>query len=196
LNPKNRLLFAIAGGLTVAIAVYLYWDAHRAAPSSEPPRSGVPPEVHILHGPVLGRLRGIREAETVPASQVQLTDETQVIGITAGGKHRAYALDAFTRATAQLVNDLVGEVPVTVTYCIKANRHKAFSSDQRGAPLDVRLLNGDVQDDVALRIGEDSFSQKSSKLPPPLKELAATRTTWKEWKQAHPDTDIYVQPPG
>jgi hypothetical protein len=144
----------------------------------------------MLDSPVLGRSPGIRQPETIPASQVQLADETEVIGVTAAGMHRAYALSAFMRATTQLVNDLVGDVPVTVTYCIKANRHRAFSSDERGAPLDVWLLNARVQDELTLRIGEKSFLQKSSNLPAPLKELPATRTTWKDWKEAHPDTDV------
>jgi hypothetical protein len=194
---RNRLLFASAGGLTVAIAVYLYWDEHHAAPPSEPPPFGPPPHaITVLHSPVLSRRPGSRQPETVPVIRIWLADHTEVIGINAGGKHRAYALAAFTQATTQLVNDLVGDVPVTVTYCIKANRHRAFSSDQQGAPLDIWLLNSGVQDDLALRIGEGLFSQKSVKLPPPLKELPATRTTWKEWKQAHPNTDIYLRPPG
>jgi hypothetical protein len=145
---------------------------------------------------------GIRQPDIVPAARVRLADQAEVIGVTAAGEHRAYALSAFPHPTSQLVNDLIGDVPVTVSYCIKQKRHRVFTSDQRGSPLDVWLVNAGGEDDLVLKIGEFSYSQKSGQplqqgaQPLPLKELPATRTTWKDWKHAHPDTDAYVEPPG
>jgi hypothetical protein len=189
LNPKNGLLFAIAGGLTVAIAVYLYWDEHRAAPSGPPPQTA-----HMLHAPVVERRDGRRQPEAIPASKVWLGEQIEVLGVTVAGKHRAYELGTFTSENTRLINDLIGDVPVTVAYCIKPRRQYAFTSDQRGSPLDMWVINAGREDHVVCRIGEIVYSVHLGDPRPPLKELAVTRTTWKDWKQAHADTDVCLRP--
>ena len=46
-----------------------------------------------------------------------VTDQP-VIGVTAGGRHRAYLVRALSLgAKSHIVNDVVGGVPVSVTYC-------------------------------------------------------------------------------
>jgi hypothetical protein len=171
--------------LILAIASYLYWDEHRPTLQSGPP----PQVAHVLRGPEPAMAPGIRQPKTFPASQVRLADQAEVIGVAIAGKYRAYALSAFTDPVTQVVNDLIGDVPVTVTYCIKPQRCRVFTSDQRGSPLDVWQANIGA-DDIVLRVGDVSYSQKLGK--PPLKELEAVRTTWKDWKQSHPDTDVYL----
>jgi hypothetical protein len=174
--------------LTVAIAVYLYWDEHRAAMS--PPQAR-----NMLHAPVIERRRpGIRQPKTFPASQVRLGDQIEVMGVTAAGKHRAYELGAFAGSNTRLINDLIGDAPVSVAYLMMPKRLRAFTSDQRGAPLDVWVVDAGGRDKLVCRIGEAYYTLELGDPPPPLKELAATRTTWKEWKQAHPDTDVYLRP--
>jgi hypothetical protein len=128
------------------------------------------------------------------ASQTWLGDQTQVIGVTLAGKHRAYALVDFAGSGTQLINDVIGDVPVTVAYSIKPNRQRAFTSDQRGSPLDVWVVNPGRDDHLVCRIGDVEYSLELGDPPPPLKELAATRTTWKEWKLAHPNTDVCPRP--
>jgi hypothetical protein len=183
---KNRLLFATAGGLAAAIAGYLYWDEHRPAASESFPHQP----------PVIERRPGIRQLVIVPASRTPhtwLADQTQVIGVSVAGKHRAYALVAFTGRT-QLVNDLVGGVPVTVAYSLKPQLQRAFTSDQRGSPLDVWVVTAGRQDHLVCRIGDVEYPLESGDLPAPLRELAVTCTTWKDWERAHPDTDVCLRP--
>jgi hypothetical protein len=188
---RNRLLLGTAGGLTLLIAGFLYWDEHQAAPPSGPPPGAVQ-----MHAPVIERRPGIRQLVIVPASRASrtwLTDQTQVIGVTVAGKHRAYALVGFTGRT-QLLNDLIGDVPVTVAYSLKPERQRAFTSDQRGSPLDVWVVNAGREDHLVYRIGDVECSLELGDPPPPLKDLAVTRSTWKDWKLAHPDTDVCLRP--
>jgi hypothetical protein len=190
-NPRlrNGLLFGSACALMLVIASYLYWDEQQAAP---PP--GHPPEaMRMQHSTPVNVRPGIRQPKTLPASEAHLVDSALVIGVTAAGKYRAYALVAFTLSRTQVVNDLIEDVPVTVTYARKPKRHRVFTADQRGAPLDVWQANVGGGEDIVLRIGDVSYSQKFGS--PPLKELAADLTNWKSWKQAHPDTDVYLGPP-
>jgi hypothetical protein len=133
----------------------------------------------------------------IPASrafQTWLADHTQVIGVTVAGKHRAYAVVVFTGSSTQLVNDLIDDVPVTVAYGMEPKRQRAFTSDQRGSPLDVWVVNAGKEDHLVCRIGDIEYSLELGNPPPPLKELAVTRTTWKEWELAHPDTDVCLRP--
>jgi hypothetical protein len=187
---KSRLLFGSAGGLIVVIASYLYWDENRAAPPSGPALQATT----MPHVPVIERRSGIRQPKTFPAAKVWLADQIEVIGVTAAGKHRAYELGTFASSDTRLINDLIGDVPVTVAYCMKPKRQRAFTSDQRGSSLDMWVVNAGREDHLVCRIGELDCSVELGNPPPPLKELAATRTTWKNWKLAHPDTDVYLRP--
>jgi len=189
LLPKGGLLYAGAGGLTVAIAGYLYWDERRAASPSGPP----PQAANMLHTPVIERRAGIRQLVIVPASRMQMADQVHVIGVTVAAKHRAYALVGLT-GRIQLYNDLIGDVPVTVAYTLKPERQRAFTSNERGSALDVWVVNASRKDHLVCRIGDLEYSLELGDPPPPVKELPVTRTTWKEWKQAHPDTDVCLRP--
>jgi hypothetical protein len=189
LLPKSRLLFAIAGALTVAIAVYLYWDEHRAASSGPPSQAR-----HMGHLPPIERRPGIRQPKASPADQVRLADQTEVLGVTAAGKCRAYELGTFASSNTRLINDLIGDVPVTVAYCMKPKRQRAFTSDQRGLPLEVWVVSDGREDRVVCKIGEIAYTMNLGNPSLPLKELPVTRTTWKNWKQDHPDTDVCLRP--
>jgi hypothetical protein len=158
LNPKNRLLFAIAGGLTVAIAVYLYWDEHRAATSGPPPQAR-----HRLHAPPIERRPGRRQPEAVPGSKVLLGDQVEVLGVTVAGKCRAYELGTSASYDIRLINDLIGDVPVTVAYRMQPKSQRAFTSDQRGSPLDMSVVNAGTEDHLVCKIGR-SFTRCTQRI--------------------------------
>src|SRR5262249_62420187 len=54
---------------------------------------------------------------TVPADAASVPDDAVVIGVEAGGRHRAYLLEALYPSASHVINDLVGGKPITVAYC-------------------------------------------------------------------------------
>jgi hypothetical protein len=61
---------------------------------------------------------------------------------------------------------------------------------------DLILKVGNVfyQHSTAQALGDrESPGDNDPSLPPfPFQPTTATRTTWREWKQQHPQTDVYV----
>jgi hypothetical protein len=103
---------------------------------------------------------GITKPPVIPAAQAALDDQAEVLGVAAAGKFRAYAIRAFQLQTDHIVNDLIKDVPVTVTYCNQTNCHKVFTSDDRGAPLKVDL-GGMGWGEMLLKVGESFYGQKT-----------------------------------
>jgi hypothetical protein len=142
---------------------------------------------------------GIRQPPTRSAEDARLADVEEVIGVEVGGKARAYRLEAMKNRGEHIINDIVSGVPVTVTYCDVANCVRAFTNPKGDAPLDISL-GGLKGDRMVVIVGGTSFFQDSGQpLDPgaagtafPYESFRATRTRWKSWKEAHPDTEVYV----
>jgi hypothetical protein len=141
---------------------------------------------------------GIRQPPVKPASEVTLPDDTPVVGVVVAGKSRAYSLPAMSRPDRQIVNDLVGGVPVTVVYGAAANCLRVFTTEARGRPLEVSQM-GQYRGGVLLKYqnrtyAQDTGSQLGDGPALPLTALEHERTTWKAWRDKHPDTEVYVGP--
>jgi hypothetical protein len=138
---------------------------------------------------------GITRPPTLPAAEAKVADDTEVIGVSAAGRHRAYVVLALAHMTHHVVNDLLGEVPITVTHCSLSGCNKVFT-DSKPAVLDV-WVGGIVRNRMLLRVGSTYYVQETGKpeaknMPPfPYPEHPFEQTTWGAWKTAHPDTDIY-----
>ena len=143
---------------------------------------------------------GIRTPPIVRAPDADLKDDESIIGIEVNGHYRAYRQAAMSGMTAHVVNDLIGDVPVSVTYCDRANCARAFTDSRRSQPLELST-GGMVDGNLALRLGEiwiwqptgeTLFDDGSKKRP--LSDFPIVRTTWKAWRQLHPGTEVYVGP--
>ncbi|MDR3632203.1 MAG: DUF3179 domain-containing (seleno)protein [Isosphaeraceae bacterium] len=147
---------------------------------------------------------GIREPPTVPAANSPIPEDEDVIGISVGSRARAYRLKAFGHPTTHIVNDLVGDVPITVTYCDANQCTQAFTHSTRGVPLDISQ-GGQMRrsQEMIIRADGHGFRQRSlqfepqaglAEVPPtfPYPTHPFTLTTWKKWREAHPDTDVYM----
>jgi hypothetical protein len=138
------------------------------------------------------------------ADKIRLRDKTQVIGVSAGRRHRAYLIEALVPLETHVVNDLLGEMPVTVSFCDRKECVRVFADQNAHAPLAVSV-GGWVSDrkskagSMLLRVGEDLYRQDVAQPvdghaagPFPYVTIPFERTSWKEWYGAHPDTDVYV----
>ena len=156
---------------------------------------GAPPNVYLLN------FSPVRQPAVVSAEEAGLKDDDEVIGVSAEGRHRAYLLSALLPLGGHVVNDLVGEVPVTVAYCDRSDCTKVFTSPS-GAPAHNMTVGGwDNRfggQALLLRIGFSRYRQDNQELvagdvkPFPYAPSDFVRTTWGRWRQEHPDTDVYL----
>ena len=143
-------------------------------------------------------MSGIVRPEAVQAGASELRDDEEVIGFVVGGRARAYRLDALRDRSSHIVNDLVGDLPVTVAYCDLSDCVRAYTA-RDGGPLDVSVGGLYGGRDMVLDVGGRLYFQESgAALSPgvgpsaiPLERLSPTRATWAEWKRLHPETDVY-----
>jgi len=180
------LALAVLVAASAAVAVSYYRTESEIAkhdPDAKP-KTGSP-----------NMMPGIRKPATVPALAAHLPDDEPVIGVTVGERHRAYRVAALAPMISHVVNDVLGDTPVTVTYCNRSDCAEVFTADRVGQPLDV--WSAGYVDGLMLRMDGQFFMQKT-RLPldggrqVPLELMKHTRTTWKEWRDAHPDTDVFV----
>lgn len=152
---------------------------------------------------------GLRLPPTVPAAAAEaaIGDDDEVIGVEAGGKARAYRMRAMRIPMRHVINDVVGGVAVSITYCNLRQCVRGFGGVPKEAPLELWQA-GLLDDRMVVKVGGVSYLQETGKVvecdsgqpavPFPYAEYPLTRTTWKEWKGRHPDSDVYVgdHPPG
>lgn len=141
-------------------------------------------------------LAGIGMPAVEPASSAKIDENAQIIGVEVDGQFRAYCICEMRSPFTHVVNDVVGGVPVTVTYCDRSDCARVLTqSDELNTPLEVGV-GGFRDGQMLLRIDHRNFSQNAPEVP--LQDLEFERMTWKEWKTAHPDTDVcdHLNPTG
>jgi hypothetical protein len=152
----------------------------------------------------LAQFPGVTKPEAVAAAQASWKDDDTVIGVTAGGISRAYLRAALVRPARHVVNDVIAAVPVSVTYCNADDCVRAFTSEANGniGPLNLSVGGLYQTEKLLLMVNGHRFHQRTLEpyLPDgsderfPYKDLPFTVTTWKKWREAHPDTQASMSP--
>lgn len=146
---------------------------------------------------------------TVAAHETWLDDDEEVLGVVVEGHARAYRLRALQSPENHVVNDLIGNQPVSVTYCPVSQCTRAFTDPTSDAPLDITVgglyrpsglvlrvqgkyyeqINGRPFDEI--NGAPDDDRSESQKADWPLVSFPVSRTTWADWQTQHPRTDVY-----
>jgi hypothetical protein len=143
---------------------------------------------------------GVRLPPTIAAADAaQVEDQAAVVGIEAFGKHRAYLLGGMTSVSRHAANDLVNGVPISITYCPITGCVATYINPDAHQPLDIAIA-GFAGEGMAIHSGGYTYSQEGDRVPfssaptdhIPYAHYPFVQTTWKKWREAHPDTDIYV----
>ncbi len=154
---------------------------------------GPPPPVPTADDPVGYDtpfvMEGVRTPPTVAADAARLADDARVVGVSVGERHRAYSIEVLSAMTSHVVNDLVDEVPVSVTYCNQSDCARVLTSEEHGTPVDL-WLGGWMGGQMSLRYHDLHYPQTSERLP--LLDYPFTLTSWREWRELHPDTDVFT----
>lgn len=151
-----------------------------------------------------GIIPKMHKPDILTASEVDLDGEEPVIGVSVGDHHRAYAVRAFSvnpvAATSttrsqntadQVVNDLIADKPITVTYFVagKSCRVLSASTQSPPSPLEIEVIGTD-NGAMLLEWSHQQFPQTNP--PSPLVDHPFKLTTWNEWKAEHPTSDVYL----
>ena len=151
-------------------------------------------------GPPKDGIPAIDEPKFVAATQAGLADADRVLGLVLGGVARAYPMRILN--WHEVVNDRFGQRAVTVTFCPLCGTGMAFDGDVAGH-TGSRALNFGVSgllynSDVLLydRATQSLWSQiLQTAVTGPLKgtrlqALPLTHTSWADWRQRHPATQV------
>ena len=152
---------AAATALTAAVAQWrLEW------PDTDFTRHSVPLEEIVSGGPPKDGIPAIDDPAFAPVAEAHLADNEPVLGLSIEGDARAYPLRILI--WHEIVNDVVGGVPVAVTYCPLCNTGIVF--DRRvgdrvlafGTTGKLRHSDLVMYDRARARAGGNSFSARRS----------------------------------
>jgi hypothetical protein len=180
-------------GATLAVGGFVLVDELRPL---WPKRPRPQPDAETLRwyrltmGNTPGIAPGIRLPGSVPAEESRLADDDLVIGIEVDGICRAYSVSAMSIVTSHVVNDVVNGRPVSVSYCDRLDTARAFTSDTATEPLTVGV-GGWFNSEMNIRLNGRFYPQLSETIP--LDDYPFEKTTWKSWREAHPDTEVVTE---
>jgi hypothetical protein len=206
LPPRRRVFLALWLFAISAIAVSLLWSfrlaSQREAPAGDPfaNRPGGMPTPPPFEMELADEVPGLKEPTARPAAEAHLRNDEPVVGVTAGGRARAYVLKAMSHDPHyHVINDILGGVTVSVTHCDVYHCTRVFTGGKKCGPLKLGV-GGVKQGGLILRAAGHSYRQDTAAPlslddPPfPYDAREETLQTWGEWRQAHPDTDVYLGP--
>lgn len=183
---------AVATGLT-ALTRGLNATA-TATPTPFPSDHLTDQDLSVMHAPT------VVVPQTLLKRVIQPGEE--VIGVTAGGIHRAYSVRAFATLGQHVVNDLLVDIPVTVAHCPRTGCTRVFTgpagqrlrlalggwSGRDGAAGMLLRVDGERDDRRYLQNTGRSLGGESVPYP----SLEFELTTWEEWRRSHPNSDVFT----
>lgn len=154
------------------------------------------PSAQIHHGgPPRDGIPAIDEPKFVNADSVEfLSGDDRVLGMQRNGTAKAYPIRILNYH--EIVNDEFGNDAVVVSFCPLCGTGMAFSATVRGRIHKFGVSGLLYNSDVLLydRETESLWSQIMRKAisgemkGTSLDQLALTHTTWRDWRERHPDT--------
>jgi hypothetical protein len=138
-------------------------------------------------------------AHVAAAAATWLADGAPVVGVAAGGETRAYPLRIID--WHELVNDTLGDVPLTLAYCTLCGSAVAYETRTESAEPRRFLTSGLLYRSNKLMLDRETqtlWSQLTGR--PVLGPLAAEEielpllpavvTRWADWRNRHPKTTV------
>jgi Protein of unknown function (DUF3179) len=162
-------------------------------------REGSPARIRLEEivwgGVPLEGIPALDRPASVPAPRATwMTDAELVFGVRLAGEARAYPLRIV--GWHEMVNDVVGGEPVTLSYCTLCGSGVLYASSSftfgtsgllyRSNKLMVDRQTGTLWSNLT---GEPVLG-RLARDSEPLRVLPLTLTTWKDWRTRHPSTTV------
>jgi hypothetical protein len=154
----------------------------------------------VWGGVKLDGIPALENPPRVPAAEAAfLAAGELVFGVSAGGAHHAYPLRYLS--WHEMVNDVVGGEPVTLSFCTLCNSGIAYSGKTPGGGRRTFGTSGLLYRSNKLMYDRQTFTLWSNltgepvlgplaRSPLRLDLLPSSVTTWEGWRSAHPDTTV------
>jgi hypothetical protein len=167
------------------------------------PTSLVDRDSIVSGGPPPDGIPAIDDPQFAPARTINwLADNEPVLALQLGEQVRAYPVQVMI--WHEIVNDQVGEVPVTVTYCPLCNSGIAFDPRVDGRVLDFgtsgalhqsALVMYDRQTE-SLWTHFDGRAVVGTLVGEQLRPLPLSTVSWKDFAAVHPDAPVLTRDTG
>ncbi|WP_276272347.1 DUF3179 domain-containing protein [Haloarcula litorea] len=132
------------------------------------------------------------------AGETPVADGDPVFGVARNGEAKAYP--QYILVHHEIVNDTVGGDPVAVTYCPLTGTAQGFERGETTFGVSGRLVNSNL---TMYDRGTDTWWPQvlATGVRGPLRgetleEFRVVWTTWKQWRSAHPDTQVLTEDTG
>jgi hypothetical protein len=148
-------------------------------------------------------LPGVIQPLVFDPLNVPWKNDEEVVGVTVNGESRAYLVGTLSRPDYHIINDLIGLVPVSITYCNINRCPRAFTREGANEPLDIAVGGQHNLRELLLLVDGARFHQDDLKpYDPghrtasfPYHQVPLTVTTWGKWKKFHPDSQASLPRP-
>lgn len=125
-----------------------------------------------------------------------LRGRERVLGIAFNGVHRAYPIKILNHH--EIVNDVIDGTPIVITFCPLCGTGMAFRAEHNGQRLIFGVSGLLFNNDVLLydRQSQSLWSQiMSEAISGPMRgtrliAIAVSHTTWRDWRERHPDSQV------
>lgn len=137
---------------------------------------------------------GVHPREYHASEVAGVSDADPVIGVIVGGKARAYVANAFCSPETCVVNDVLAGLPISIIYahgsgCIRAVVGGESTVDKSSQPLSL-VIHSIRNQELYLAYASRTFH--CSEDISGLTDYPHAFCSWKVWKQAYPETDVYT----
>ena len=117
-------------------------------------------------------------------SDSELPDDAVIIALEINGVHYAYPKLRLSDIGAHVATEILGDIPIAVTYCNETECVRVFTGDTGGPRLDVTQEGLDQGKFLILVNGKQWFQEDESI---PLQDYAFELVSWNQWKTEHPN---------
>jgi hypothetical protein len=196
--------FSMGSGERVAMSSPVDPDAAFFWELPDEPESLIPLDEIVSGGPPPDGIPAIDAPsfETVEEASTWLEGNEPVLAFELDGDARAYPIQILT--WHEIVNDVVGGEPVSVTFCPLCNSAIVFSREAGDLVLDFgtsgRLWRSDLvmydRQTKSLWPQIEGRAVVGSLLGTELQVLPATMVSWDEWRSAHPEGQVLSRDTG
>lgn len=205
LRPVKFLVVmgVIAAGIIVATYCFHEWPwaAHAQVPHTgfDLRQMSIDRQLILAGGPPKDGIPALSNPQHVRHPNAELlSPESRVIGVSWGGEQRAYPLAILNYH--EIVNDILGQTPLAVTYCPLCDSvavfHRVTPLGEREFGVSGLLYNSNVLMYDRRGTPESLWSQvRTAGISGPgmqksLKALPCELTTWKSWLRRFPETTV------
>ncbi len=164
--------------------------------------ASIPAAEILAGGPLRDGIPALDHPAVVAAAQAEWADGALVLGVAAGGEARAYPVAILN--WHELVNDILGGVPILVSFCPLCGTGMVFDRRVGGEARRFGVSGLLYRSDLLMydRQSESLWSQISAEavtgplLGQRLRLLRSRMDEWGRWRRDHPETTVLSRATG